>query len=156
MPDPRTRRSQSSLTLFCPPSLKMQGGGFREPTKCIRSIEDMAAWQQSSTHKALCDFILAVSDAISGTRISHSYPKSEVDPAPIHQGFAHRPLLMHRPSQPSSGCYTPWVTLPLTAPALIPRNSGSWLEDFPPIQQAMRFGNKAFADWHAKLVLVSE
>jgi len=28
---------------------------------------------------------------------------------------------------------------------------GGWLEDFPPLQQSMRFGNKAFAHWRAKL-----
>lgn len=27
-----------------------------------------------------------------------------------------------------------------------------WVDDFPPIQQPMRFGNKAFQQWHARLV----
>lgn len=27
-----------------------------------------------------------------------------------------------------------------------------WIDDFPPLQQPMRFGNKAFRQWHARLV----
>jgi hypothetical protein len=27
-----------------------------------------------------------------------------------------------------------------------------WCDDFPPIQQPMRFGNKAYRQWHARLV----
>lgn len=28
----------------------------------------------------------------------------------------------------------------------------SWIDDFPPLDQPMRFGNKAFRQWHARLV----
>eukprot|EP00933_Yihiella_yeosuensis_P071656 TRINITY_DN7988_c0_g4_i1.p1 TRINITY_DN7988_c0_g4~~TRINITY_DN7988_c0_g4_i1.p1 ORF type:complete len:349 (+),score=62.02 TRINITY_DN7988_c0_g4_i1:99-1145(+) len=31
-----------------------------------------------------------------------------------------------------------------------------WVEDFPPLAQPMRFGNKAFAQWHARLCERSE
>lgn len=27
----------------------------------------------------------------------------------------------------------------------------SWIDEFPPVQQSMRFGNKAFCKWHARL-----
>ena len=30
-----------------------------------------------------------------------------------------------------------------------------WIDEIPPIQQAMRFGNKAFRTWHARMMEVS-
>lgn len=30
-----------------------------------------------------------------------------------------------------------------------------WVQDFPPIEQPQRFGNKAFRDWFARLSEVS-
>ena len=33
---------------------------------------------------------------------------------------------------------------------------GDWVGEFPPLKQPMRFGNKAFRQWHAKLMAVSE
>jgi len=31
----------------------------------------------------------------------------------------------------------------------------SWVDEIPPIQQPMRFGNKAFRTWHARVTEVS-
>ena len=52
--------------------------------------------------------------------------------------------------KPSS---TPVQTSPATERLLgVLSTVESWLSDYPPLQQPMRFGNKAFRDWHGRLI----
>eukprot|EP00658_Telonema_sp_P-2_P003039 TRINITY_DN11119_c0_g3_i5.p1 TRINITY_DN11119_c0_g3~~TRINITY_DN11119_c0_g3_i5.p1 ORF type:complete len:295 (+),score=78.85 TRINITY_DN11119_c0_g3_i5:222-1106(+) len=77
----------------------------------------MDQWQKSSTHADLCNFLLAISDAVADTKISADFPRSEA----------------------------------VCAIVTMLKALGDMVNEFPPIQQSMRFGNKAFASWHAKL-----
>jgi serine/threonine-protein phosphatase 2A activator len=85
--------------------------------KCIKTPQDMLAWQNSSTHMDLCNFILSICDAIPLKKVSDDFPKSKASHALV--------AMLHKLS--------------------------AWLEEFPPLQQQMRYGNKAFCQWHEKL-----
>ena len=58
-----------------------------------------------------------------------------------------RPLARAATPRPS----TATTTICTKAVAMLGQMEG-WVDEIPPEQQAMRFGNRAFKDWHARML----
>ncbi|CAM9453250.1 unnamed protein product [Ectocarpus fasciculatus] len=95
---------------------------FRVPVRAIRTVADLNQFKQSPTYKELMTFIRLCNDAVMGVRAS----SLQLDTLDAATDTVSRIVGMLR-------------------------KMGSWVDDFPPIEEPMRFGNKAFRSWYQKL-----
>eukprot|EP01031_Cornospumella_fuschlensis_P032490 gene32490-39282_t len=94
---------------------------FQVPSKVINSQVEFDRFTKSDTHRELLDFVKACAEAVVGTPCSNC-TYDQPGISPIVRRFAQ---LMHRLCD--------------------------LVDEVPPIQQPMRFGNKAFRQWHERL-----
>lgn len=99
---------------------------FIVPVKAIRTPKDMQSFQTSDTYAQLMQFIQMCSESIAGIEFPSSSSSVDIDPIAI--------------------------------PAIVDLQGfiaqlSSWVDEIPPIKQPMRFGNRAFRNWHARLMV---
>jgi serine/threonine-protein phosphatase 2A activator len=106
--------------------------------RVIQTEEHIAQWQASVAHEKLIAFITKCNTAIMGKKIS--------DAANGGSPLVHRLVAMLQVREMSFGVvHTDWQTR-------FVQKLEDLMEQYPPIEQSNRFGNKAFRDWHAKVV----
>ena len=111
---------------------------FQTPVKAIKSQEDLKKFESSTSYRELMQFIQLSSEAIVGFEM----------PAISATITSSSSATFPSPSPSSSSCCNTAITEITSFFSKI----ASWVDEIPPIQQPMRFGNKAFRDWHARLV----
>jgi hypothetical protein len=105
---------------------------FVEPSRKIFSPADVESFKDSGVYGEIFEFVRACGESIVGL--------SRLDASPIPDDDMPSPI--------------PESILKLVA---FLNSLHDLIDEIPPIQQPMRFGNKAFRDWHARLlVLVPE
>lgn len=105
-------------------------GRFVTPQKKILCDADMARFSTSEARMKYKAFVGALSDAVRGTPYS---PEAS-------------------PSLPTLSLSPDMCSPRVVALRQMLKKMETWLEEFPPTKQSMRFGNKAFQQFHAKLV----
>lgn len=95
---------------------------YRAPIRAIRTLADLNYFKQSETYKDFMGFIRLCNDAVTGVRAS--------------------------PLQPNTTDSEKTTVVRIVE---MLRRMGSWVDDIPPIDEPMRFGNKAFRSWYQKL-----
>ncbi|CAM9170895.1 unnamed protein product [Laminaria digitata] len=88
---------------------------FKPPVRAIRTVMDLNQFKQSETYKEFMTFIRLCNGAVTGVRASSLQPK------PANAGSDTIGLIVRMLQQMES-----------------------WVDDIPPIDEPMRFGNNAF------------
>jgi hypothetical protein len=97
---------------------------FVVPTRGILETRDMTSWKSSDSFKEIFEFIKRCTESVVGMKRS--------DIPELEDGTT------------SSGIVSKFVEFM--------KHMASKVDDFPPLKQPMRFGNKAFKQWHACLL----
>ena len=95
---------------------------YTRPLRYIFDLQDLHAFSASPAHEELLKFIAAVNAAVA-EKSQSAAAAAACDVSPACQALL---AVLHELS--------------------------SWVDAIPPIQQPMRYGNKAFRQWHARLV----
>jgi hypothetical protein len=93
---------------------------FVIPTRAILDSRDMDKWKTSQSHDEIFSFVKKCTESVVGKRRS--------DIQEIEDGSTASPIV------------TKFVSFM--------KHMSSKMDDFPPLKQPMRFGNKAFRQWH--------
>jgi hypothetical protein len=127
---------------------------FVEPTREISTPADLRSFLLSETYSELLKFIQACAESIQGyefpatsSSVSSSVAASTVVLADTSSGDFHGSIHELQLQDEASAAIIIQLEEFLQKLAI-------WVDEIPPIKQPMRFGNKAFRDWHARLVLV--
>lgn len=101
----------------------------------------------------LLKFASALNSAVADRALSSTVdvpPVRRATSAPLRACAGHWPTLTVR----RAPHHARPPHLPQAAHALVEslHAMGRWIDEIPPIQQPMRYGNKAFRSWHARLV----
>ena len=122
---------QSSANVAAAPSATAT---FQTPEKAITSPGDLKKFEASVSYRELLQFIQLAAEAIVGFEMPADASTSSSSSS----------------SGRNSNSHTHSSTAITDITSFLTRIS-SWVDEIPPIQQPMRFGNKAFRDWHARL-----
>ncbi len=139
------------------------GKGPLIPSRAIHSERDLQAFRASRTYAELVRFVRLLSDAVVGQPVPH--PPSRGDAPPMTTATTTTTAVTAAAAATTRTRTTTIGSGSLTSSSPSSRWSASvdamvklldsleeWVEDFPPLSQPMRFGNRAFRDWHARLV----
>lgn len=95
---------------------------YRPPVRAIRTLQDLDQFKKSQTYDDFMAFVRLCNDAVIGVRASSAQPMGDAS------------------ADSAVDCIVAMLQL-----------MGSWVDDIPPIDEPMRFGNKAFRLWYQKL-----
>jgi serine/threonine-protein phosphatase 2A activator len=102
--------------------------GYRAAARAILQPQDMVRWGACETYRAILAFAQELQAAARGKTLRQAAAAASGD------GGGGGP-----------------ITAPVQAAlALLARMEG-WVDEFPPLPQGMRYGNRAFKLWHARL-----
>lgn len=111
---------------------------FQKPVKAISSQDDLKKFETSNSYRELLQFIQLCSEAIVGYEMPDLSSNSNQEDS---ETSATATATISSCSKTAITDITSFLT-----------KISSWVDEIPPIQQPMRFGNKAFRDWHTRLV----
>ncbi|KJE90128.1 phosphotyrosyl phosphate activator, variant [Capsaspora owczarzaki ATCC 30864] len=104
-----------------PPLNTSVPAGFAVPTTRLTSQEHIAVWRESEAYAKMFGFVNHVNEAVVGVAVSEVQVEHEAASSAVAKLLALLEKL------------------------------NTWIDEIPPIQQPMRFGNKAFRTWMARL-----
>ena len=136
----------SSSTQEISTSLTM-ATSFRKPVKTIYNQEDLKKFQASTTYHELLQFIQLSAEAIRGFEMPNLSSSTFTEASELSSSSSSSTTTITTPT-PIPTCSKTVIT---DITSFLTKIS-SWVDEIPPIQQPMRFGNKAFRDWHARLM----
>ena len=100
---------------------------FHNPLRAIFDENDLEEFKRSQSFKDILNFVKACSESVIGIAIPNSSSESNIVISDVVQKCRSFMILL-----------------------------ASLIDEIPPLHQPMRYGNKAFRDWHARLILESE
>eukprot|EP00435_Cladocopium_sp_Y103_P027502 s1280_g6.t1 len=108
------------------------------PRKCINTPQDLELFTRSKLCNQLVSFVTELAEAAKGLPCD---PARKSKASPLVMALSG---ILDEMEPDHSDHYGSL------------RKNMSWIEDFPPLHQPMRFGNKAFRSWHQRLCERSE
>lgn len=111
---------------YCASLKQQQPQTFSSPSKIIRTPNYLPLWKRTSAYAELTGFILLLNEKVRGVRV-----KPEGAPSKKYS------------ISPKVQLVIDWL-----------RESQAAIAQIPPIQQSMRYGNKAFRTWHEQRTAV--
>ena len=129
------------MDFTCPASKHL----FMEPTRAISTPADLTKFAASKACHDLLHFVRIFGESTKGCEFSNSSSSSSSSLSSSSD--------LHAASMEADSCIPPENSV-VSDLAVFLRKLGNWVEEIPPIKQPMRFGNKAFREWHLRLLQV--
>lgn len=137
-----------------------------KPTACrkkIRSLRDLSSWTASHSHKEYIRFLKRLSGAVSDRKAVCRAPQLPAGGVQASDGAAHdnapcartpenraRALAARLAGEPGNEDLHPVSDSVIGVLKLLLQLS-DWIDEVPPVEQPMRFGNRAFRTWHQRM-----
>lgn len=114
------------------------------PVRGIFNVTELKAFQSSQTYAELMHFVQACAESIRGFEFPSS-SSSIPSAAAVAADCAEVDVASTAEGDVGSGHV-------ISKLAEYLEQLAQWVDEIPPMKQPMRFGNKAFRDWHARLL----
>jgi hypothetical protein len=115
---------------------------FQQPAKCIHDNHDFEAFVRSSAYHEILGFVKACAEAVVDKPNSYDAPEvSAEDNADTASNTASNKFRRHHHAKRIIQRFVDFMN-----------ELYEQVNEIPPLQQPMRFGNKAFRLWHTKLM----
>lgn len=121
---------------------------YKHPIKQIKTHDDLATFQKSKSMAVYLAFLEKCSQAVTGKKVSDHYPAS-----PVRDFSLCFPSLRHCLPLPHLLLTLHFIEQKQIIDRIcdVYNVLGTYIDEIPPIQQPMRYGNKAFRAWLEKV-----